>query len=268
MIKLEKDLAAIPASLIPAFVDLFPGQARVPTLSRNTHRKRMIVINAGEYNDTSPFNDRYKLEDVRVGLNNIYKRKCAFCEQRVEQYHVEHYRPKSIYYWLAFSWDNLLLSCPTCNQNKGVNFELDGDEVFFTNIEMNVRNINTSSSAYDLAELPKMVNPEVTDPLGNIRFQVNGIIESDEPRFAYTIEKIKIDRKDLNDSRRTLLNTLREHIRVALLEYAKAEDQQIAIGTIFRNFIIDSKNSELDFLAFRRYAISSGWLNEMTKEMT
>ena len=267
MIKLEKDLAAIPASLIPAFVDLFTGQERVPTLSRNTHRKRMIVINAGEYNDTSPINDRYKSEDVRVGLNNIYKRKCAFCEQRVEQYHVEHYRPKATYYWLAFSWDNLLLSCPNCNQNKGINFELDGAQVSFTNIELNVRNINTSSSAYDLIELPKMVNPETTDPLGNIRFQVNGIIESDEARFAYTIEKIKIDRKDLNDSRRTLLNTFRQHIRAALLEYAKAGDQQIAIGTIFRNFMIDSKNAELDFLAFRRYAISSGWLKEITKEM-
>lgn len=266
MIKIEKDIAAIPASLIPAFVDLFPGQA-VPTLSRNTHEKRMLVIDAGEYYDTQPFNDRYKSDDVREGLINIYKRKCAFCEQRVEQYHIEHYRPKAKYYWLAFSWDNLLLSCPTCNQNKGVNFELDGVAVTFTNNEMNIRNINTSSSNYDLVELPKMVNPEITDPLGNIRFQFNGIIESDEPRFAYTIEKIKINRKDLNDRRRTLLNTFKEHIRVALLESAKVKDQEIAIKTTVNNFINDSKNIELDFLAFRRYAISSGWLGKIIKEM-
>jgi len=267
MIKVEKDLTAIPASLIPAFVDLFPDLPRVPIMSRNTHRKRMIVINASEYNDTSPFNDRYKLEDVRLGLIDIYKSKCAFCEQRVEQYHVEHYRPKATYYWLAFSWDNLLLSCPTCNQNKGVNFELNGIEVSFNNIELNVRNINNSSANYDLTELPKMVNPEITEPSGNIRFQLNGIIESDEERFAYTIEKCKIDRKDLNDNRRTLLNTFKDHIRVALLEYPMAEEQQVAIETIIRNFIIDSKNIELEFLAFRRYAISSGWLNEITKDM-
>lgn len=267
MIKLEKDLAIIPASLIPAFVDLFPDLTSVPTLSRNTHKKRILVINAGKYSDTPPFNDRYKLEDVRAGLNNIHKGKCAFCEQRVEQYHIEHYRPKATYYWLAFSWDNLLLSCPTCNQNKGINFELNGVKVSFINIELNVRSINTSSSEYDLAELPKMVNPEITDPLGNIRFKVNGMIVSDEERFAYTIEKVKLDRKELNDCRRTILNTFREHIRIALLEYAKAEHQQIAIGTIFRNFIIDSKNAELNFLAFRRYAISTGWLNEITKEM-
>jgi hypothetical protein len=144
---------------------------------------------------------------------------------------------------------------------------LKGAKVSFNNIELNVRNINNSSSSYDLTELPKMVNPEITDPLGNIRFQVNGIIESDGERFAYTIATCKIDRKGLNDKRRTLLNTFREHIRVALLEYPMAEEQQVAIETIIRNFIIDSKNAELEFLAFRRYAISSGWLNEITKEM-
>ncbi len=84
---------------------------------------------------------------------------------------------------------------------------------------------------------------------------------------TWTIEKCKIDRKDLNDNRRTLLNIFREHIRVALIEYPRAEEQEVAIATIVRSFIIDSKNIELEFLAFRRYAISSGWLNEIIKEM-
>lgn len=267
MIKLQKDLNAIPASLIPAFNDLFPDHTIIPLKSRTTHEKRMMVINVGVYNDTPTLNDRYKLDDIRLALIRIYKSKCAFCEQKVEQYHIEHYRPKVNYYWLAFSWDNLLLSCPTCNQNKGKNFELLGSVVTFNNIEAYVRNINNSSAGYDLVELPKMVNPEVTDPLKYIKFKINGIIESDNVRFAYTIEKCKIDRRDLNDNRRTLLNIFKEHIRAALIEYSDKHEQKIAIGTIIRNFIIDSKNADLEFLAFRRYAISSGWLNSIAKEM-
>lgn len=265
MIKIEKDLTSIPASLIPAFIDLFPGQERVPTTSRTTHYKRMSVINSGAYNDTTSFNNRFKLDEIRSRLTSIYKGKCAFCEQKVEQYHVEHYRPKATYYWLAFSWDNLMLSCPTCNQNKGVNFDLTGTKVTFNNTEANLRSINNSSASYDLVESPKMVNPEITDPFGEIRFQINGIIESDNVRFAYTIEKCKIDRKDLNDNRRSILDRFREHLRDVALSYDNDQDKKIAVETTIRNFVIDSKNLEIEFLAFRRYAISSGWLNNIAK---
>src|SRR6185312_759348 len=266
MIKLEKDLSAVPKSLIPAFEDLFPKH-KVPTISRTTHEKRMAVINEGKYNNTTSLNSRYKLNDVRDALIEIYKGKCAFCEQEVEQYHIDHYRPKATYYWLAFSWDNLILLCPKCNENKGDFFELEGSMVTFDNTEPNLRNINTSSEGYDVIELPKMVNPEVTDPLGKITFQDNGLIESADLRFVHTIEKCKINRKELNDKRRTLLNIFREHITVALVENLNIEDQKIAIRTIIRSFRIDSDNSKLDFLAFRKYAISAGWLNSITKEL-
>lgn len=45
--------------------------------------------------------------------------KCAYCETptRVVAYgDVEHFRPKSIYWWLAYSYDNYLPSCGACNQ--------------------------------------------------------------------------------------------------------------------------------------------------------
>lgn len=267
MIKLEKDLKSIPSSLIPGFIDLFAGQGKIPKKSKTTHEKRMLVINLKAYNDTSTFNNRYKIADVRKELTKIYKGKCAFCEQKVEQYHIEHYRPKKIYYWLAFSWDNLMLSCATCNQNKGINFELEGTVVTFENTPVNLRNINIISASYDLVELPKMVNLEITDPSTEIKFEINGIIKSDNLRFAYTIEKCKIDRKDLNDNRRSLLDRFREHLRDIALSYDNDHDKKIAIQTTIRNFVIDSKNAEIQFLAFRRYAISSGWLNDIAKEI-
>lgn len=267
MIKIDKDLAAIPESLIPAFIDLFPGRVRVPQKSTTTHAKRMSVINAGAYDNSKTFNDRYKQEDIRSRLIEIYKWKCAFCEQRIEQYHIEHYRPKATYYWLAFSWDNLLLSCPKCNEYKDLNFDLDGHKIAFINTEANLRNINSSSAVYDFVELPRMVNPEVTDSVGEITFNLLGKIESANPRFAYTIEKCKIDRKDLNDNRRSLIDRFREHLRDVALSYDNDNDKKVGIKTTVRNFIIDSKNLEMEYLAFRRFAISSGWLTDIAKEI-
>jgi len=45
--------------------------------------------------------------------------KCAYCEAptaAVAYGDVEHYRPKSKYWWLAYALDNYLVSCTLCNQ--------------------------------------------------------------------------------------------------------------------------------------------------------
>lgn len=267
MIKIEKDVSAVPPSLIPAFPDLFPAGQNIPSITKNTHDKRMEIIDGKVYIDSDKYNALYKREEIKIALNNIYKSKCAYCESKVEQLHVEHYRPKKIYYWLAFSWDNLIIACPTCNQNKGVNFQLEGDQVEFENTEANVRNIHSSSLSYDFVENPRMVNPETTDPLGQIRFKKNGIIDSENTRFAYTIETCKIDRKWLNDERKHLLEIFERHIRSALLENDDPVQQQKEIEAIVRRFVMDSYDNALHFLGFRRFSVSSGWLNEIIKEM-
>ena len=46
--------------------------------------------------------------------------KCAYCEKREEQAKyrdVEHYRPKAHYWWLAWTWENLLFACFECNRD-------------------------------------------------------------------------------------------------------------------------------------------------------
>lgn len=51
--------------------------------------------------------------------------KCAYCETptRVVAYgDVEHFRPKSIYWWLAYSYENYLPSCGACNQEYKKDF--------------------------------------------------------------------------------------------------------------------------------------------------
>jgi hypothetical protein len=54
--------------------------------------------------------------------------KCAYCESPtdvVAHGDVEHFRPKSAYWWLAYCLDNHLFACQICNQTyKGDNFPL------------------------------------------------------------------------------------------------------------------------------------------------
>lgn len=47
--------------------------------------------------------------------------KCCYCEQVQVPIHndVEHYRPFSQYWWLAWDWANLLFACRACNQVGG-----------------------------------------------------------------------------------------------------------------------------------------------------
>lgn len=264
MIKINKDTSAVPSSLQVPLDEFFPNG--IPSPSKTTHKRRAELIEAEKYIDQQVYNDRYKQNDVQIALRHIYNNKCAFCEQKVEQSHIEHYRPKNKYYWLAYSWDNLLLACSTCNIYKGVNFELKGSVVSFVNTPDNIKRINITSLDYDRIEQPKMVNPEVSDPIDDIIFKRNGIIESDNERFAYTIEKCKIDRKYLNDERRKLLNIFQRDIRSAITENSTIEGQKNEIGIIIRKFIRDSKDNELQFLAFRRFAINN-WLNDLVKEV-
>ena len=45
--------------------------------------------------------------------------KCAYCEALISVVafgDVEHYRPKSIYWWLAYCYDNYIAACQICNQ--------------------------------------------------------------------------------------------------------------------------------------------------------
>lgn len=69
----------------------------------------------GENIDFSGYGD----DGVKERLFQEQYRKCAYCEKWEEQSKyrdAEHYRPKSIYWWLAWTWENLLFSCMDCNR--------------------------------------------------------------------------------------------------------------------------------------------------------
>jgi uncharacterized protein (TIGR02646 family) len=68
---------------------------------------------------------------AKTQLKKESKGKCAYCESNTEVVahgDVEHYRPKSIYWWLAYTYDNYLYACQICNQSyKSNNFPISAN---------------------------------------------------------------------------------------------------------------------------------------------
>jgi len=257
MIKIEKDLAQVPASL------------QVPPMNRSaraTHRIRERLVRQGQYpKKSSTIDKRYKMEDIKDALFKIYNGKCAFCEQRVERWHVEHFRPKSVYYWLAFSWDNLLYACPNCNGEKNNHFDINGQRVEHPPLDLT--GINSISVTHDEVEQRRFINPEFEDPEPLLLFQKDGLVFSLDDNCRYTIEKCGIDRKYLNDNRKGVWDDFINDLKSEVVEGKTKQKIRSDVMVLVRKFRRDAElNPANEFLAFRRYAIKN-FLRDTLKEL-
>lgn len=120
--------------------------------------------------------------------------KCAFCEVKPEvcsNPQVEHYRPKSRPEFTdrMFTWENWLLSCGRCNQNKWKHFpDCDGT--------------------------PCLLDPTVDDPSEHLEFYKSGILPK-TTRGKRTIEMIRLDRSPLADARAEWLMQIQHALLLA-----------------------------------------------------
>ena len=117
--------------------------------------------------------------------------KCAYCESptdTVAHGDVEHFRPKSKYWWLAYCYDNYLYACQICNQvHKGDEFPVHASTGMWTGPTLPVPptpaafatladilipdplDLNAGHALADFlvaaeGEKAGLVNPYVTDP--------------------------------------------------------------------------------------------------------
>ena len=129
--------------------------------------------------------------------------KCCYCEKSIDKGELEHFRPKNGYkqqkgssltypgyYWLAYRWKNLLLSCGECNDSarKGNLFPIGG-----------IRAQNQRSSLN--AELNHLINPYEETPNDSISFYKYSPI-SKNGRGRLTIDVFELDKRiDLKTER-------------------------------------------------------------------
>lgn len=259
MIKTFKDLTAIPLSLKVDDIAV----AKPP--ASTTHRRRLEIIEAGKYIDDDKYNSRYKHKDVKEKLKESYKN-CCFCEVHDQQLEVEHYRPKSKYYWLAYSWDNLTLSCTKCNKSKSNNFQILGVSAVPKVKGDDLTDIHQLSSVYDVVESPLLINSDKVseEELNAFIYDEDGSVTSDNTRVKYTIETCGLNRHNLREERKKIWDSFKSKFNARVLEYSSnPEALETALRTLIKDFGTDANDSSVPFQSFRRYVISAGWIQKL-----
>ena len=124
--------------------------------------------------------------------------KCAYCEAPtalVAYGDVEHYRPKSVYWWLAYSYENYLLSCTLCNRKyKDTKFPTMNRKMPGPHIRHNTTDAFIAQKAGKIApdplddnavqafmqqhqqERPLLLNPYFDDPANFFAWEANDVL--------------------------------------------------------------------------------------------
>lgn len=170
----------------------------------------------------------YSRPTVKNALMKSHHSKCCYCEQRRRQSElaVEHFRPRTAakqirngvpiypgYFWLAYSWDNLYLSCAECNGRfKSCLFPL-----------ANPAKRASSCSDRISDERPLLVDPGLDKPRKHIRFRVDKIY-SISRKGEKTIEILQLDEENLRKAREEKIGILQNLLDIIELAKEKNED--------------------------------------------
>jgi uncharacterized protein (TIGR02646 family) len=188
---------------------------------------------------------------VKTELEDRHHGKCCYCETRINDHKphadsfVEHWRPKRSsrqarggkrirpgYYWLAYDWDNLLLSCLFCNRQKNDLFPLANPASRATHHGMRIED-----------EIPEILKPDGDqDPRAHIRFDGYTPVWR-TPLGRQTIEVLKLD-SEAHGPRLTHLRKL-EKSRQLAISLAASDDAKLredAEG--FRRFVVDAVKAD------------------------
>lgn len=237
-------------------------------------------IYKGEYKDKEG-----KLQStVREKLNIYYKNKCAYCEMHCKA-EIEHYRPKkgvtgdnthTGYYWLCYSWTNLVPSCRYCNTEggKGNQFPIIEKtkrvkEPELIDSKLNKERCKAYSSPL-IDEVPYLLHPEIdTNPEQFLAFKINDektgieLIGIDKyERGKNTIKICNLNRPYLSLNRiesvhyhiKQRINLIFDLISKELIDISKIEE---SFFKIFESLEKEADNIELTHTLLRKFVIGT-----------
>lgn len=182
-------------------------EANLPALRGKVH--------AGQALTEDDFGKSYKVHTAEP-LHAAQGGKCCYCERPIERafHDVEHFRPKRRahrgsgfatdgYWWLAWTWDNLLFACSLCNRSfKKTQFPLEPGCAALV-----------PEDQPPGAERCLLIDPGLEDPLDAIRFRpvkmrgkTRWMPQAKNPRGQATIEVLGLDREGLIDAMTTHAN--------------------------------------------------------------
>jgi uncharacterized protein (TIGR02646 family) len=178
----------------------------------------------------------YAPSEVKTRLEAIFHKKCAFCESNTKAgavYDTEHFRPKKIYYWLAYEWSNFLLSCQRCNrEHKGTKFPIEKGRAKVPFVDFNDRNsvlafaktCHIESDALEKAEGRLLLHPVLDDPTEHLEFKANGEVTFKSKKGEQSIKFYGLNsekRLDLIAARKKVIENVELRLLRAVGRYEK-----------------------------------------------
>ncbi|MBO0130917.1 retron system putative HNH endonuclease [Agrobacterium burrii] len=135
--------------------------------------------------------------EVPEALSTLFFYKCAYCETRTANT-IDHFRPKSLYPWLAYDWDNLYPTCVECDRRKGSAFPV---------MSAYAAPFSTIREAR-AAEHALLIDPCYDDPRMHLLFCFDGHYEPLTEQGQITINQLDLNRKLLVRNRQEVAERL------------------------------------------------------------
>jgi len=244
--------------------------------SINIHNEFKFNLLFNSYvSENTPYNDSKKI--VKNTLKKIYNDKCAYCESSLhnEYGEIEHYRPKkssnlskcnskNAYYWLAFSWDNLIPCCKICNVFKSNCFDINNENNRVKYNNQSLYKLHTILKAYHTLENPKLLHPEMDKFEDEITFYNKGQLVSKNEKVKYTLKICKLNRKKLKETREEIITEHWSNLKKYLLALVllKKEDEisekgMLHILSISFDKIISNSNIKKPYSMVSLYIVNN-----------
>ncbi|MBJ2153539.1 MULTISPECIES: AAA family ATPase [Paracoccaceae] len=183
--------------------------------ARELERAR-AVISTGSLQRRVEFS-AYKHPTIKAALNVLFHEKCAYCETPLVSAmgDIEQFRPKSGvseanghpgYWWLAVTWENLLIACQYCNRlakaeiGEGGRSESIGKANRFPLLDENKRAREPDDDIN--LEQPLLLDPTLDNPSPHLTFAEDGQVFSETERGNATISILGLNRLSLLQQRR------------------------------------------------------------------
>lgn len=205
-----------------------------------------VVANGKDVNDYGVIWRALKDE-----LANLSHDKCWYCEIKQERSDnaVDHFRPKALYRWLAFSLDNFRYTCTFCNsRRRDLTTGLTGGKGDQFPLEQGC--VRAAAPGEEGAERPLLLNPcSAADPM-LLDFNDDGRPTARYPdhplrriRAETSIRLYHLDHSDLVEHRRILAIELNEKIEAANALYDLVDAGDPAIKRSYNNHVRELKNA-------------------------
>jgi len=219
----------------------------IPVVMQETAYKELLKtllqkVARGETIKTAEDIQGYAPSEVKLKLEAIFDKKCAFCESNTKSgahYDTEHFRPKGVYYWLAYEWSNFLLSCQRCNREYKlrhfpienpiataplVDFDdLKSVELFYKNCFIEAEMLQNEGRL--------LLHPVLDDPKEHLEFLVNGEVIAKTRQGELSILHYGLNnsekRLDLIVARKEVIKLIDNRVVRAVNRYKNGATQKV-----------------------------------------